>query len=399
MRILIADDDLDLRLLTARIIEKMGYEVVLANDGVAAWEILKKDKFHFVITDWIMPNMSGLELCEKIRNADFPHYIYIIMLTARDSDTELVKGMNAGADDFIVKPFKKEELHVRIKAGERIIQLETDLSEKNQKLNHAYSVIKKDLEAAGRIQESLLPKQDLNILDFQFEWMFLPSAFVAGDIFNYFQLDEHHIGFYLLDVAGHGIPAALLSVTISKVLSPLDIHAGILKHFISNPPHYEITSPARVVDKLNNKFQADDDTMQYFTMIYGVIDARSGETTMTQAGHPNPILLKKNGEVMQAGDGGFPVGMLPEATYDEFQITLEKGDRLILYSDGIIECNNEKNEQFSIDRFMNLLQENKQSTRGELTQKIKHKLNQWNGTKDFDDDVTLLIMEMNQERR
>jgi len=393
MRILIADDDQDIRLLLSKILEKWGHEVVLATNGADAWDILQKEDHYFVITDWMMPRMSGLELCKKIRDAGFSHYVYTIMLTARDSNNELVEGMKAGADDFIIKPFKKDELNVRIKAGERVIKLEKDLAEQNRHLSKAYSVIRKDLEAAGKIQASLLPKSAANILNIQFDWMFLPSAFVAGDIFNYFRLNETHIGFYLLDVAGHGIPAALLSVTLSKVLSPLDIHNSPLKHFIPDPPHYEITPPATVVNDLNSRFQADDDIMQYFTMIYGIINVESGQATITQAGHPNPILVKKDGETTLVGTGGFPVGMLPDIDYDEFGVTLNKGDRLILYSDGIIECMNSENKQFSVERFIDLLNRYSNLSEHELIQKTEQALLQWKGNNDFEDDVTLLVIE------
>lgn len=395
MRILIVDDDKVIRLLLSKIVQKWGYEVVLATDGAEAWDILQKEKICFIITDWIMPGMDGLELCGRIRDAGFTHYIYIIMLTGKDSKNELVEGMKAGADDFVVKPFTKDELNVRIKAGERIIRLEKDLAEQNKKLSKAYKVIKRDLEAAAKIQTSLLPKSASNILGVQFDWIFLPSTFVAGDIFNYFRLDENHVGFYVLDVAGHGIPAALLSVTLSRVLSPMNLHDSLLKHFIPEPPHYEITPPAIVVQDLNDRFQTDIDTMQYFTMIYGVIDIVSSQARITQAGHPNPIfLIKKEEKVTFVGSGGFPVGMLPDVDYEEHQISLNRGDRLVLYSDGITECMNKNEEQFSEERLMKLLIEGIDLPPPELKNKIEQSLRHWKGGNDFEDDVTLLTMEM-----
>lgn len=195
-------------------------------------------------------------------------------------------------------------------------------------------------------------------------------------------------------MAGHGIPAALLSVTLSKVLFPLDINNSPLKHFVPDPPHYEITSPAMVVKDLNSRFQADDDIMQYFTMVYGVINVKNGQTTITQAGHPNPILVKKEGETTMVGSGGFPVGMLPDIDYDEFEVSLNKGDRLILYSDGIIECMNSENKQFSVERFIDLLNRYSNLPEHELIQKTEQALLQWKGNNDFEDDVTLLAIEV-----
>lgn len=394
MHILIADDDKDTRLLLLRILQKLGHEVISAVNGAEALEILQREEVSFLITDWMMPKMDGLDLCRRIRGIEFGHYIYIIMLTSKDANKELVNGMEAGADDFIIKPFKKDELNVRIKAGERVIRLEKDLAEQNRHLSKAYSVIRKDLETAGKIQASLLPKSAVSIFDVQFNWMFLPSAFVAGDIFNYFRLDETHVGFYLLDVAGHGIPAALHSVTLSKILSPSDIHNSPLKHLVPDTPHYQITPPAMVVKDLNSRFQADDDIMQYFTMIYGVINVENRQATITQAGHPNPILVTKEGETTIVGSGGFPVGMLPDMDYDEFEVPLNKGDRLILYSDGIIECVNSENKQFSVERLIDLLNQHRNLSEHELIQKIEQALLQWKGNNDFEDDVTLLTLQI-----
>ena len=202
MRILITDDNAPSRVLLSKLLKKLGYEVLSAADGQEAWEILQNEDVNFVITDWLMPVMDGLELCKRIREANFSHYVYIMILTSKDEKESLIEGLEAGADDFIVKPYDKDELYVKIRAGERILQLEKDIEEKNIRLREAYSMIKKDLEAAAKIQTSLLPKSASNLSGIEFDWLFLPATYIAGDIFNYFRLVEDHIGFYLLDVAG-----------------------------------------------------------------------------------------------------------------------------------------------------------------------------------------------------
>jgi len=323
------------------------------------------------------------------------------MLTSKDAKKELVEGMEAGADDFMVKFFQEDELLVRIRAGERIIKLERELDERNRtlsqanrELSEAYGLIKKDLEAAAKIQASLLPKSDLTIQGVHCAWMFLPSTFVAGDILNYFKLDENHVGFYLLDVAGHGVPAALLSVTLSRVLSMSDFHDNIIIHSITDPPYYEIIPPAKVVQNLNRRFQADEDSMQYFTMLYGIINTQNGKTTIAQAGHPSPIFFKNGMNPSQIGSGGYPVGILPDVTYEENCIHMEPGDRLILYSDGITECINSEEEQFSVERLMELLRTGQDLSLIEVMKRIDESLQQWNGDNEVEDDMTLLAMEM-----
>jgi sigma-B regulation protein RsbU (phosphoserine phosphatase) len=393
MRILIADDDIEIRRLLTRTLKKWGHEAVAAENGAEAWKILQREGISFVISDWVMPKMDGLDLCKKIRAAYFPRYIYIILLTAKDAKKELIEGMEAGADDFVVKPFNKGELKVRIRAGERILRLEKDLEERNRKLREVYSQLRKDLEAGAKMQKSLLPSAATSISGVKFEWLFLPCAFLAGDIFNFFDLDEHHVGFFLLDVAGHGIPSALLSVTLSKMLSPYPSQDSRLKHFVPNSTDYKIVPPAKVIRDLNRSFQSEHDAMHYFTMVYGVIDTQNRKIRMSQAGHPSPIFLRHGDSISLIGTGGFPVGMLPGIKYEEEEFDFRQGDRLFVYSDGITECMNESKQQFSVKRLTRLLEECQELPLQALMRRLEDCLRSWKGNDKFEDDITLLAME------
>ena len=400
MQILIVDDDKDIRILLSRTLKKWGHEVIEASNGLEAWKILNSERISFVVSDWLMPEMDGLELCRRIRAANFSRYIYLILLTAKDAKEELIKGMEAGADDFVVKPFNKGELKVRIRAGERIVKLEHDLELRNEKLldanaklNKAYSRISKDLQAASEMQKNLLPSAAMTLYDYRFEWIFCPSSFVAGDIFNFFLLDDRHIGFYILDVSGHGIPAAMLSVTLSKIMTPTAFGHRPLMHFVTNPPHYEISSPNQVVSDLNQRFQNKNDAMQYFTMAYGIIDIRSGKVRICQAGHPSPILVNNSSQANFIGTGGFPVGMIEKVSYDEDEFVLETGNRLYLYSDGITECFNHKGVQFSEERLKELLVKWNHLPLHEVLKKLEDTINEWQIDSDFDDDITLIAVE------
>ena len=393
MRILIVDDDEEIRILLSRTLNKWGHEVITASDGVEAWHILHKGSISFVISDWMMPKMDGIELCKRIRSANFDRYIYVILLTAREDKHDLVKGMESGADDFVVKPFNKGELNVRIRAGERILKLQQDLEQRNTKLSEAYSIISKDLETAANMQKSLLPDASLTISEFVFDWLFCPCSFVAGDIFNFFNIDDDHICFYMLDVAGHGVSAAMLSVTLSKILTPSHQISQPLKYFVPVPPHYEITPPAMVMQELNKRFQNGNDAMEYFTMIYGIIDARSDRITMSQAGHPSPIYVQRGAKATFVGTGGFPVGMITDVEYEEHTIDFKVGDRLFIYSDGVTECTNAKNKQFSDEYLVNVLEEWKNLPLKELLIGLEQRLINWKGSRDYEDDVSLLAIE------
>ncbi len=393
MRILIVDDDDDIRILLSRMLNKWGHEVITASNGVDAWKFLQNGIINFVISDWMMPKMNGIELCKRIRHANFDRYIYVILLTAREEKQDLIKGMESGADDFVVKPFNKGELNVRIRAGERILKLERDLEKRNNKLSEAYSIISKDLEMAAKMQKSLLPDASLTISEFVFNWMFCPCSFVAGDIFNFFNLDEDHICFYMLDVAGHGVSAAMLSITLSKILTPSHQMVQPLKYFVHVPPHYEITPPAMVMQELNKRFQNENDAMQYFTMIYGVIDARNDKIRMTQAGHPSPIYVQRGAKATFIGTGGYPIGMISDVDYDEQVIDFKAGDRLFIYSDGVTECTNANKEQFSEEYLVEILEEWKNLPLKELLSRLEQRLINWKGSRDYEDDVSLLAIE------
>jgi sigma-B regulation protein RsbU (phosphoserine phosphatase) len=366
-----------------------------------AWQYIQRESIHLIISDWVMPQLDGLELCRRLRANDFVHYIYIILLTSKDDKADLIEGMEAGADDFLIKPVHADELRLRIRAGERILRLESTLEERNQKLREmyrhleqAYSQIRKDLEAAATMQQSLLPETAVTLCDVRFDWIFRPCAFVAGDIFNFFRLDEHHLGFYHLDVAGHGIPSALLSVTLSKVLNPDPNQGSPLKYFIPIPPHYEINDPIDVMRQLNNRFQSDSSCAIYFTMVYGVLDTRSYCLMLTQAGHPSPIHLGCQSAPTLLGTGGFPVGMLPEVDYESVKLTLNHGDRLFLYSDGVTECINEAKEAFGDERLRELLKLANHLPLHDTLSILENTLKTWKGDTEFDDDISILALEV-----
>lgn len=393
MRILVVDDTMESRELLNRHLRRWGHEVVMANDGLEALDILRTDPIPMVITDWMMPRMDGLELCRQIRSGSYPSYIYIIVVTAKDSKGELVTAMEEGADDYLAKPFDKNELKVRVGAGERILKLEQSLEQRNASLDRAYSIIRKDLESAARLQRELLPQCGQCNANFSFEWLFIPCSFVAGDTLHYLDLDENHVGFFLLDVAGHGVPAAMLSFTLMKTLSSLSFSGNPLVTYDPEKRAQRAREPSKVMEELNRSFQADDETMQYFTMIYGIGNARDGSVRLSQAGHPPAILMPSNGPLTLVGQGGFPIGLYPKADYDQIELGFHTGDRLFLFSDGITECADRLGEEYSMRRLLNCLEENRKLTLRELLEKVEKSLRDWRGDGEFDDDITLLAME------
>ncbi len=149
MKILIADDDPVSRRLLQSYLQKWGYEVAVAVNGTEAWRLFEQEEFPIVISDWMMPEMDGPELIRRIRASARPNYVYAILLTARSQKDDLVEGMEAGADDFVSKPFDRDELHVRLRAGERIVKLERALEDQNKALREAQAALLKHANEPG----------------------------------------------------------------------------------------------------------------------------------------------------------------------------------------------------------------------------------------------------------
>ncbi|WP_230350711.1 PP2C family protein-serine/threonine phosphatase [Lelliottia sp. WAP21] len=391
--VLIVEDSLVYRRLLTRMLAQWGYLVSEAENGIAALAILESQPVSMVISDWEMPEMDGLTLCREIRDRQLDHYIYFILLTAREDPNDLTQGFDAGVDDFLNKPVEQSELRARLHAGARILSLEATLAARNARLSEALRQIEQDLEVAARIQQSVLPAHQQRYGDYFSDWLFLPSAWVSGDIFNVFPLDNH-LGFYCVDVSGHGVGAAMMSLAVARQF----LHGRAVERFLFDDDE-TVASPAEVVRILNRRFCSDEaEIVSYFTMIYGVIDLNTGEGKLCQAGHPTPFIVSPEGQIKKVGSGGAPVGLLPDLSWTDVPFTLAPGDRLCLFSDGITECENLTGEQFGQDRLQSWLQDSIGLTPDDLLAKFGQHLIDWRSGEDSEkhamaDDVSLLLIE------
>ena len=292
MKVLIAEDDSVSRMVLRKALEKWGHSVYAAEDGAVAWKLFEQEEFPLVISDWMMPEIDGLELVRRIRSRQQSGYVYAILLTARSQKEDIVAGMEAGADDFVTKPFHHAELHARICAGERILQLEQKLAARNQELEALNALVvsanermKRDLEAAAKIQEALLPTVIPQVPEVIFAWAFKPCDELAGDILNIIRLDEKHVAVYVLDVSNHGVPAALLAVTLSRLMSPMMHQSQLLKQFAPGEKGYRLVPPSEVAAQLNRQFQMQPSSSQYFTILYAVLNLETHEFVCKQVIH------------------------------------------------------------------------------------------------------------------
>jgi len=391
--VLIVDDALLYRRLLAGLLRQWGYRVFEAENGEQALTLLAQETVSLVISDWEMPVMDGMKLCSEIRQQVKDRYIYVIVLTARDSIEDLRAGFAAGADDFLRKPVNQVELQARLHAGERILRLEASLASKNRHLSEALRQIEQDLQAAATLQRSILPPHHLRQGDYVADWLFMPSAWVSGDLFHLFPLDDKAVGFYCVDVAGHGVTAAMMSVAVARQF----LHGRTVDPFLFDGEG--VTAPAQVVRILNQRFCAQHpEVNSYFTMVYGIIDRHSGEGRLCQAGHPTPFIIDGAGEVREVGEGGPPVGLLDHLDWDESVFHLAAGDRLCLYSDGISECENAEQQMFGAARLESLVASQQAQPLEKLLAVVEGALNQWRGATSAEaaaapDDISLLVIE------
>ena len=377
-----------------RFLEGAGYKATTANCGEQALDIINRIGVTLVLCDWTIEGMSGEDFCTHIRNSAGDKYIYFIFYSA-DLKVKETQALNVGADDIISVPLDRDDFNARIKGAERIIRLQEKLAARNDFLEFAYANVTTDLKIAAKVQEDLLPRQ-FRLAGLDTNWVFKPANFVAGDMFDYFPLGSDYFIFYILDVEGHGIASALTSFAINNQINPSS-HGLCAQTLHKNPDMSDAV--VETLQNLNRQFESNLNSSRYFTMIYGIIEVSTGKVTLTQAGHPSPIhLQKETKKAVPLGDGGMPVGLLKDADYSSVGCSLKAGDRLFLYSDGMLECENNEGEFYGSDRLIKRIQEWRDLPIDELGDLFDGEITQWNGSANFDDDVSMVILEYTGKR-
>jgi len=382
--------------LLQRDLSKLGYEVSVAENGRDAWDQFTAQRFPLVVTDWMMPGLSGLELIRLIRSSQSDEYAYVILLTSRSEHVDLIDGMDAGADDFMTKPFQPDELRVRLRAGHRVIDLEHSLARRKREIESAHDRMRNDLEAAARIQRAYLPTKTPDRQGVRFAWDFQPCDHLAGDMLNVVTLDDTHVGFYLLDVSGHGVPSALLSVALTRLMTPDWATTSVLCEPSASPPGYKVVAPAEVANRLNRRLLVDDYAGQYATLLYGLLDTATRTGWIVSAGHPQPVLVRPGAAPRLIDASGFPLGLTEVSLaigYEETAVRFETGDRIYLYSDGITEAQNEAGDELGTEGLLRVLGDARSLPLAESVAAVTAHLEHWQAGKKAGDDVSILAVE------
>ena len=399
MNVLIVDDALDIRTYLSELMMEWGFKVFQASNGHEALQLVCKQKFQIVIVDWMMPEMDGLELCEQIRDSRLGYYVYMIMLTSRKFSNDLVASLSAGADDFISKPINPKELRARIRSAERVVGMEyahtlkhDTLHTEHQNIKSSYEKVQEELESAARLQRNLLPESKTNALPIKLDWLFSPASHIGGDFFNYF-VDDQYLCFYHIDIAGHGISAAMYGIYLNRLLLPAKQNKCGLVHQ-KDTDFY--TDSVAVVSALNQELcRPGNDSSGYLTMVYGVINRKTGQGELCRAGHPCPFISHTDGRLSTLQNGNLPVGLFATAEYQSQTFQIRPGERLIMYSDGVTDCVNSHQEQFSISRFTNVLEQSTSQPDNLIMDEIQSAVDEWRGSQPISDDISIMSITYN----
>jgi len=389
-KILIADDEIVNRKLLANILKKENCELIEAGDGDEAIELALQELPGLILLDIMMPGKDGYEVCHELkrdsRSADIP----IIFFSARGETEDKIKGLELGGVDYVTKPFDKREVLARVKVQLKIRNLTKALKRENNDLIRKQKRIDENLKAGAEIQRSLMAINPPEAKTIEVVWRFMPCQRIGGDIFNILRLDDDHWAIYMLDVSGHGITSSMVAVSVSQMLQP---RVGfLLKKNIGKAPYYEIVPPVEVLNEMDREYPIERFD-KFFTISYCILNVKDGTLSYSNAGHPPPVLLRKDGSLELLNEGGTIIGMGGLLPFEEGRRKLCSGDKLFLYTDGIAEYQNEEGLFYDEDRFFAELKRLKERLLSNIIDGVIESMMSFGNNTEPQDDISLLAVE------
>lgn len=323
IKVLLVDDQLIVGETVKRILsENNEIEFYFCQQPADAIKMAQEIEPTIILQDLIMPDIDGLTLVKFYRSHPKLKNIPIIVLSSKEEATTKAEMFEKGANDYLVKLPDKIELIARIKYHSAAYINLLQRNEAYLSLEKSQKALANELNKAAEYVKSLLPEKISNDLLETF-WEFIPSAQLGGDAFGYHWIDNDNFCFYLLDVCGHGVGSALLSVSAISNLRSQTLSA-------------DFTKPSEVIGMLNKAYQMSEHNDLYFTIWYGVINFTTRELKYISAGHP-PAFVIYNNEINELMNENFIVGGLPDFPFKESRIILPKNTDIFVFSDGVYE--------------------------------------------------------------
>ncbi|MBI4719697.1 MAG: SpoIIE family protein phosphatase [Chitinivibrionia bacterium] len=387
--LLVVDDNEMNRDILSRRLSRRGYTVATAENGREALEKISSESFDVVILDIMMPDIDGIEVLRRVRETTTAADLPIIMLTAKSESEDVVQALMLGANDYVTKPLDFPVVHARV-------QTQVSLKRMREELRLAHARMKHDLEIAAQVQRALLPT-DLPSFPgaAACAWRYIACDELAGDAVNIFGVEDRYLCFYVLDVSGHGVPASLVSVSVTRNLTIYADRSSLVRTESADGSGSAISGPAEVARRLNRIYPMDtSDANLYFTLVYGVLDTQTNRLRFVCAGHPGPVLVRVNGVAEVMNLSALPIGILADAEFEEKELDLHPGDRVYLYSDGVIEQPNASGEMFGQDRLQALIAGQRSVSLQASLDALVGSLVAWRGSGRFEDDISVVAIEI-----
>jgi phosphoserine phosphatase RsbU/P len=392
MRILVVDDEPIIRNLLTATLEPLGFELSEAANGLEAIAQMEKIHPEIILLDVTMPGVNGFEVLERLRLTEGSPRAFVLMLTGLGEIKDLEKGLAAGADDYLVKPFQLRELIARIQAAVRVQTLQVELLRKNEELekvnralasslrvqemlNHKMMI---EMEVAARLQNGFMSPCDFKFGSVRASARYQPSTKIGGDFYDLRLLGNAKAGIFLADAVGHGVSAALM--------------AAMMKTALEDALAIE-TQPSRVLGALNRSFHFCSAQGKYLTAFFGLLDCNSGDLVYSLAGHVPPMLYcRATGRIELLDSPGHCLGIFGEGGYEDRQAQLCPGDRLFAYTDGISEASPDDGQLYGW-RFSDFLTQSGALNNEDFLNRLNSGLIEFLGGSQPADDYTLLSIQ------
>lgn len=393
---LIVNDSVLERVALSKLCVAQGFQVIEASGQDNILDLIERERADLLVCDFDLIDQDGLEVCSGVRQAKFDFYVYIILLSNKTEESFSIRALQAGVDEHFGKPLSKSEVQIRMAVAARAIEFQKRFYTEEGRLPDDLTALTRDMRALTQFQASQLPKRGSEIEGIAIEYFWIPKLFVSGDLFNVLQLNDQWLSFYMFDVVGHGVPAALKAMELSRLLS-LHPQEGLLLEFDSSRYSSRIRFPAELLTLLNNRFQMRDAADLYFCMAYGLFNLHTGEVTLALAGSPPALYQDLEGELRELGSSSFPIGVTEDGQYTDVTMKFDAGMRLFLHTDGLTQIRDLKDQALEPEGARGLILAHQSEALEQQVLAIKGGLDHWvSGKKSdrlYEDDVTLLALQ------
>lgn len=383
--VLLVDDQVIIAEAVRRMLEsEQDIELHYCSDPSQA--ILKANEIHptVILQDLVMPDIDGLLLVRYFRANPETKEVPLIVLSTKEDPKIKAEAFALGANDYIVKLPDKVELVARIRYHSSGYIRLLERNEAYEKLEEKQKIINNELMEAAEYVRTLLPPPIENNGEKQgviANWKFIPSTQLGGDAFGYHWLDQENFAMYLLDVCGHGVGAALLSISVMNVLRSQSL------------PHTDFHNPSEVLSSLNQAFPMEDHNNMFFTIWYGVFNKNKRQITYSSGGHPPAILFTGGSETKgvhkELRTEGLVIGAMSDAQFVSDTVKLDKYGKLFIFSDGVYEITKQDGSFLQLDEFVDVLEQHPKYGEGELNRILAFSQT-LNGEGPFADDFSIV---------